>query len=163
MTAIGMTALVVALALLAYAYRIGTLFPKPRHPSDPAVAALDARFERQVREHTRRLAIVSKGDYYRDRDMLFWWRFADNFGANPSTPYLFNALPLLGFLLPSPIWGLGAHDAVVLIARVPPPCDYYSLTTYAMFMPRYPALPFASLGDSVNNANLKQHEGLFAQ
>lgn len=94
--------------------------------------------------------------------MLFWWRFADNFGANPNTPYMFNALPLLGFLLPSPVWSLGAKDAVVLLARLPPHCEYFSFTTYAMFMPRYPPLPFASLGDSINHANIKHVGGLFA-
>jgi len=62
-------------------------------------------------------------------------------------------------------WNLGAHDAVVLLARKPPAVEYFSFTTFALFMPRRgrPMLPFASLGDSVNSANL-QHadDGLFA-
>jgi len=125
------------------------------------VASLGRRFQAAIEEATG-IVLASKGMFYRDRDMLFWWRFADNFGANPSTPYMFNALPLLGFLLPSPIWSLGKRDAIVLIARVPPPCEYFSLTLYAMFRPQYPALPFASLGDSINHLNIKQHDGLFA-
>lgn len=147
---------------MAYLYQIGALFPsRPPRPEDLAVARLDAAFESTLRASPG-LKVSSKGMFFRDRDMLFWWRFADNFGANPNTPYMFNALPLLGFLLPSPIWSLGAHDAVVLLARVPPRCEYYSFTTYAMFLPRHPPLAFASLGDSINHANIKQHEGLFA-
>jgi len=149
-------------ALTAYMYQIGALFPTINSPTDSAVASLGRRFQAAIEEATG-IVLASKGMFYRDRDMLFWWRFADNFGANPSTPYMFNALPLLGFLLPSPIWSLGKRDAIVLIARVPPPCEYFSLTLYAMFRPQYPALPFASLGDSINHLNIKQHDGLFAQ
>lgn len=74
------------------------------------------------------------------------------------------ALPLLGFLLPSPMWNLGEHDAVVLLSRLPPQVEYFSFTTFALFMPRRhrPLLPFASLGDSVNNANIRSANGLFA-
>ena len=149
------------LALALLAHLVGVLLPISPQPSDPAVASLSLRFRERVVASSG-LAISSTGSFFRDRDMVFWWRFADNFGANPSTPYMFNALPLLGCLLPSPIWGLGARDAVVLLARVPPPCEYWSLTVYAMFMPRQPPLPFASLGDSVNMMNVKQHDGLFA-
>ena len=39
----------------------------------------------------------------------------------------------------------GAFAAGVLLARVPPACEYWSLTLYAMFMRRHPRLPSASL------------------
>ena len=149
-------------ALVGYMWHIGALLPSSPAPTDPAVAALDERFQQSL-DRNLELAVSTKGMFFRDRDMLFWWRFADNFGANPNTPYMFNALPFLGFLLPSPIWSLGPRDAVVLLARLPPKCEYFSLTTYAMFMPRYPPLPFASLGDSINHANIKHDAGgLFA-
>jgi len=151
-----------ATAVAAYLYHLGALFPTPPAPTDPEVAKLDARFA-AVLSGEPDVVVGSKGTFKRDRDMLFWWRFADNFGANPNTPYMFNALPLLGFALPSPIWSLGAEDAVVLLARVPPRCEYYSFTTYAMFRPQHPPLTFASLGDSINHANIRRTTvGLFA-
>ena len=154
--------LVFALLVAVAAYLLGILLPSPPPPSDPAVATLDVRFHRHI-VASEELALSSKGHFFRDRDMTFWSLFADNFGANPSTPYMFNTLPLLGFLLPSPVWSLGRRDAVVLIARLPPRCEYFSITTYAMFWPRLPALPFASLGDSVNSKNIKHDDdGLFA-
>ena len=78
---------------------------------------------------------------------------------------MWNALPLIGFLLPSPMWSLGRHDAVVLIGRRPPAVEYFSFTTFALFTPRRggPLLPFSSLGDSFNHLNLRTTEyGLFA-
>ena len=156
------TLLALIAAATAYFYQIGAIFPTAHKPVDPDVAKLDSTFQ-SVLSTALGLVLESRGMFFRDLDMLFWWRFADNFGANPNTPYMFNALPLLGFLLPSPVWSLGAQDAVVLLARVPPPCEYFSFTTYAMFRPQSPALPFASLGDSINHLNIKQHNGLFAQ
>ena len=98
----------------------------------------------------------------RDRDTFFWSLFTDKFGSNPNTPYMWLAFPLLGFLLPSPMWRLGAHDAIVLLSRVPPATTYFSFTSFALFMPRR-GLPFSSLGDSVNNLNIRADEhGLFA-
>jgi hypothetical protein len=96
------------------------------------------------------------GSFLRDRDTPFWKLFTDKFGANPNTPYMWNALPLAGLLLPSPMWSLGREDAVVLLARVPPPVEYFSFTTFALFMPRRgkPLLPFSSLGESVSSAHL---------
>ncbi|KAL1504155.1 hypothetical protein AB1Y20_010564 [Prymnesium parvum] len=146
-------------ALLSYFG--GLLMPTAPAAVDPAVSSLATRFESFVRSQGPPLTVGSKGALVRDRDTFFWRRFTDLFGANPNTPYMWNTLPFLGFLLPSPFWNLGVRDAVVLIARVPPPCEYFSFTTFALFMPRI-GLPFASLGDSVNNANIRQHDGLFA-
>ena len=69
---------------------------------------------------------------------------------------MWNALPLAGLRRPSPMGSLGRADAVVLRARVPPPVEYFSFTTFALFMPRRgkPLLPFSSLGDSVSSAHL---------
>ncbi|CAK9080736.1 unnamed protein product [Durusdinium trenchii] len=54
------------------------------------------------------------------------------------------------------------QDAVVLIARRPPSVEYFSFTSFALWVPRR-GLQFSSLGDSVNNLNLQQtEEGLFA-
>lgn len=149
-------------ALLAW--WIGALLPTPPKPTDPDVARLDSAFEAHI-EANDGLAVSSKGHFLRDRDTLFWKLFTDKFGANPNTPYMWSALPLVGFLLPSPMWNLGRDDAVVLLARVPPRVEYFSFTTFALFMPRRkpkPILPFASLGDSVNSANVKHANGLFA-
>jgi hypothetical protein len=148
--------------LLAY---IGALLPTPPTPKDPDVAALNEKFTAAVGSRNGDgLSVLSKGFFLRDRDTLFWKLFTDLFGANPNTPYMWSTLPLIGFLLPSPMWSLGAHDAVVLLSRVPPEVDYFSFTTFALFTPRRnkPILPFASLGDSVNNKNIKHHNGLFA-
>ena len=67
---------------------------------------------------------------------------------------MWSALPLIGFLLPSPMWNLGEKDAVVLLARKPPTVEYFSFTTFALFMPGR-GLTFSSLGDSVNSHNIK--------
>lgn len=75
---------------------------------------------------------------------------------------MWNALPLMGFGLPSPMWNLGQRDAVVLLSRLPPPAEYFSFTSFALFVPGR-GLPFASLGDSVNNKNIRHTpDGLFA-
>jgi hypothetical protein len=75
---------------------------------------------------------------------------------------MWNALPLFGYLFPSPMWSLKRDDAVVLLSRLPPDVEYFSFTTFALFMPSR-GLPFSSLGDSVNNLNIKTTEsGLFA-
>lgn len=149
-------------ALLAW--WIGALLPTPPTPTDPDVAHLDSKFQAYI-EANAGLDVSSKGHFLRDRDTLFWKLFTDKFGANPNTPYMWSAMPLIGFLLPSPMWNLGRNDAIVLLARVPPSVEYFSFTTFALFMPRrkpQPILPFASLGDSVNSANIKHADGLFA-
>ena len=160
-TLIGATSVGLLAALWA-----GLLFPSQPAPSDPDVAALGRRFDAAIADAAG-LAVTSRGALRRDRDTTFWSLFTDVFGSNPNTPYMWNALPLLGFLLPSPMWSLGREDAVVLICRVPPKVDYFSFTTFALFVPRrlggQPLLPFSSLGDSVNNLNVKATEdGLFA-
>jgi hypothetical protein len=88
-----------------------------------------------------------------DQKTFFWNFFTDRFGSNPTTPYMWNALPLFGFLLPSPMWSLKRDDAVVLLSRLPPEVEYFSFTTFALFMPSR-GLPFSSLADSVNNLNI---------
>ena len=52
----------------------------------------------------------------------------------------------------------------MLLARVPPPAEYFSFTSFALLTPRRgkPLLPFSSLGDSVNGQNIAHHDGLFA-
>ena len=72
----------VGAAVAAYMYQIGALFPTINAPIDPTVALLGARFQAAIDEAASGIAVASKGMFYRDRDMLFWWRFADNFGAN---------------------------------------------------------------------------------
>ena len=147
----------VAVAYLAY------LGLTPPSPTDEGVAKLDTAFTAAIAK-SHGLSVSSKGYFLRDRDTFFWKLFTDKFGANPNTPYMWCTLPFIGFLLPSPMWNLGEHDAVVLLSRVPPAVEYFSFTTFALFMPRRgkPLLPFASLGDSVNNMNIKHEDGLFA-
>ena len=140
------------------------LLPSDPRPSDPGVAAIAEAFDAAI-SAAGKVSILSRGALRRDRDTLFWSLFTDIFGSNPNTPYMWNALPLVGFLLPSPMWSLGRHDAVVLLARRPPEVEYFSFTTFALFMPRRgkPLLPFSSLGDSFNNLNLRStDDGLFA-
>ena len=150
-----------ALALCVLAYIAGALLPTAPPPKDADVARLSAGFWDAVHRGGG-LAVHSRGFFLRDRDTLFWKLFTDKFGANPNTPYMWSTLPLVGFLLPSPMWSLGPLDAVVLLARVPPKVEYFSFTTFALFMPRR-GLPFSSLGDSVNNANIQHStDGLFA-
>ena len=93
------------------------LFPSdPPPPSDADVAALSVGFDAMVRASSQ-LSISSRGALKRDRDTFFWSLFTDKFGSNPNTPYMWSALPLLGFLLPSPMFSLGPQDAVVMISR----------------------------------------------
>ena len=65
------------------------------------------------------LQVSSVGALRRDRDTTFWSFFTDKFGSNPNTPYMWNALPLMGVGLPSPMWSLGEQDAVVMLSRLP--------------------------------------------
>ena len=153
----------IAVAVLAVlAACAGLFFPTTPKPSDHSVAALAEAFESSLEPG---LELSTRGALRRDRDTFFWSLFTDIFGSNPNTPYMWNALPLLGFFLPSPMWSLGSTDAVVLLARRPPSVEYFSFTTFALFMPRrsQPALPFSSLGDSFNSLNLRHtDDGLFA-
>jgi len=106
--------------------------------------------------------IQSQGVLKRDRDTLFWSRFSDAFGSNPNTPYMYVTLPLFGFLLSSPMWHMERKDAAVLISRKPPEVEYFSYTTFSLWKPKT-GLPFASLGDSVNNLNIHHaDDGIFA-
>ncbi|CAK0795980.1 unnamed protein product, partial [Prorocentrum cordatum] len=106
----------------------------PPQATDPEVAALAQRFDARVRDAAH-LSVSRRGELRRDRDTTLWALLADHFGSNPSTPYMFNVLPLWGFLLPSPIYHIRR--------RVP--------------------VPFSSLGDSVNSFNIKASaDGLFA-
>ena len=108
---------VVAVAVAAYLVGIGVILPAPPTPTDPGVAMLDIKFAERIAREDSGLSISSKGWLLRDRDTTFWKMFTDKFGANPNTPYMWSALPLIGFLLPSPMWNLGKQDAVVLLAR----------------------------------------------
>ena len=94
---------VAALAMLAT--WAGLLFPSTPKPSDRSVAALAEAFESSLESG---LELSTRGALRRDRDTFFWSLFTDIFGSNPNTPYMWNALPLLGFLLPSPMWSLGS-------------------------------------------------------
>lgn len=139
----------------------GVLLPRPPKPADPEVAAMSAQLQRHI-SATSGISVYSKGVLKRDRDTFFWSLFTEKFGSNPNTPYMWYALPAFGFGLPSPMWHLWRKDAVVLLARLPPQVTYFSFTTFALWMPRR-GLPFSSLGDSVNNLNIKHTEhGLFA-
>ncbi|CAE7472831.1 GIP [Symbiodinium sp. CCMP2456] len=151
-------AIVAAVAAALYG---GVLFPQTPSPADPDVSKLSQRFTDVIGESLN-LRISCKGQMVRDRDTFFWSLFTDKFGSNPNTPYMWNALPAFGFLLPSPMWNLRRDDAVVLIARRPPDVEYFSFTTFALWIPRR-GLQFSSLGDSVNNLNIRETpEGLFA-
>ena len=156
--------LLASMAVALAAVFVGVIPPQPPKPTDPDVALMDFKFGNNI-DGTSGLSVNSKGSLRRDRHTFFWSLFTDKFGANPNTPYMWSALPLIGFLLPSPMWNLGEKDAVVLLARKPPTVEYFSFTTFALFMPRRskPILPFSSLGDSVNNYNIKHAKnGLFA-
>lgn len=135
----------------------GVLFPQVPKPSDPDVAALSERFQAAI-DSLSGLSVSSIGQLVRDRDTLFWSLFADQFGSNPNTPYMWNALPAFGYLLPSPMWNLRRHDAVVMLARLPPRVEYFSFTSFALWMPRR-GLPFSSLGDSINTLNIQHTDG----
>ena len=130
------------------------------------MALLGESFEAQVRNKNfaDHLSVAGRGELKRDRDTTFWALLADHFGSNPNTPYMFSVLPLWGFLFPSPIYHIRQQDAVVLLARVPPEVEYFSFTTFAAWLPRRAIpIPFSSLGDSVNNLNIRRTgDGLFA-
>ena len=80
------------------------------------MAALSVGFDAMMRASSH-LSISSRGALKRDRDTFFWSLFTDKFGSNPNTPYMWSALPLMGFLLPSPMFSLGPQDAVVMLSR----------------------------------------------
>jgi len=97
------TAIAIASALVAIgAYVAAGAILQPPRPTDPGVLSLDLSFTEHIGATTN-LSISSKGFFLRDRDTFFWKLFTDKFGANPNTPYMWSALPLLGFLLPSPM------------------------------------------------------------
>ena len=72
------------LALIAAAtacfYQIGAIFPTAHKPVDPDVAKLDSTFQSVL--STALGLVLESENVLRDRDMLFWWRFADNFGKS---------------------------------------------------------------------------------
>eukprot|EP00434_Breviolum_minutum_P039856 symbB.v1.2.035399.t1/scaffold4703.1/size36139/2 len=140
----------------------GLLLPSPPPCSDAVVQSLAEHFEATLATTAAAVSVSCKGTMRRDRDTLFWSLFTDKFGSNPNTPYMWMALPAFGLFLPSPMWHMKRQDAVVLIARRPPSVEYFSFTSFALWVPRR-GLQFSSLGDSVNNLNLNQTEsGLFA-
>jgi len=102
-----------------------------------------------------------------DMDTFLWNHFAEKFGSNPSTPYMYSTLPLLlGGFLPSPMWSLQPHDAVVLLFKKPPAVDYFSFTTFCLASWKR-GFVFASLGDSLNSHSSKMvdassHDTVFA-
>ena len=110
------------------------LFPQTPEPTDPDVSKLSKSFADLIGS-SGSLSISCKGQLVRDRDLeakgqnpfslaflttgniisswtgdlgdtFFWSLFTDKFGSNPNTPYMWNALPAFGFLLPSPMWNL---------------------------------------------------------
>mmetsp|Transcript_423 Transcript_423/g.1085 ORF Transcript_423/g.1085 Transcript_423/m.1085 type:complete len:953 (+) Transcript_423:294-3152(+) len=133
----------------------------PPPPSDPIVRAAGEAFRSRMvldgddNPNPPVLHLTYTGALQHDAKTVFWNHFADRFGSNPSTPYMYSTLPLFGSVLPllSPMWNLrDPKDAVVLIARVPPKCDYFGLTTFALWVADgRPGIPFSSLGDSLNN------------
>mmetsp|Transcript_24329 Transcript_24329/g.36081 ORF Transcript_24329/g.36081 Transcript_24329/m.36081 type:complete len:852 (+) Transcript_24329:171-2726(+) len=135
----------------------------PPKSSDTDVANIGDKFKNHINSNSFQEAkITRQGVLKRDRDTFFWSLFSDAFGSNPNTPYMYVTLPLFGFLLPSPMWNLKQNDAVVLISRLPPELDYFSFTTFALWIPKT-RFPFGSLGDSLNNFNIKHtDDGLFA-
>ena len=147
---------------LVGALLVGLVMRSPLPPCEDAqVAAVAERFSAALGDAPG-LTVANRGELKRDRDTFFFKLFADAFGANPSTPYMWTALPLLRWLLPCPLWHVRRHDAVVLLARVPPPLEYFSLTTFAFWTPTRGAV-FGSLGDAVNHLNVKRDaDGLFA-
>ena len=95
---------------------VGLVMRSPLPPCEDAdVAAVAERFSAALSDDDAALSIVNRGELKRDRDTFFFKLFADAFGANPSTPYMWTALPLLRWLLPCPLWHVRRHDAVVLL------------------------------------------------
>ncbi|CAJ1449109.1 unnamed protein product, partial [Effrenium voratum] len=111
----------------------GLLFPSPPPCPDEEVSRLSADFQQALPQE---LTISCRGQLLRDRDTFFWSLFTDHFGSNPNTPYMWMALPAFGFLLPSPMWHVQPQDAVVLLARRPPEVEYFSFTSFALWVPR---------------------------
>ena len=168
-------------AVFAFLWQGLALYTKcwnPPTPSDPEVAALSERFQSmfldinsQGRNDDSRpdvidndYRIVSRGRLQWDQRTLLWNYFAEKFGSNPSTPYMYSVLPLWGFLpLPSPMWRLRHHEAVVLLTKHPPTVDYFSVTTFCLWSRRR-GFVFASLGDSVNSQTVRHdpRNGVFA-
>ena len=175
----------VAAVLLALAWQFTTT--SSVRPADPHVAHLSDTFERLLLEHTRPtqetttttthatsnhatpLSIHTRGSLNWSDDTFLWNWFSEKFGSNPNTPYMYNVLPLLGCwfpsFLPSPMWRLKHHDAVVLLAKQPPDVDYFSFTTFCLWSWKR-GFVFGSLGDSVNSQTIRvdaaKGRGLFA-
>ena len=135
----------------------------PPRSSDFEVATIGDNFRNHVNSKSfGNVKIQSQGVLKHTEDTFLWNRFGKAFGSNPNTPYMYVTLPLFGFLLPSPMWHMKQNDAAVLISRVPPEVEYFSYTTFSLWKPKT-GLPFGSLGDSVNNHNIRQtDEGIFA-
>ena len=145
-------------------------------PVDPDVGVMSDTFERLLLEHTRPtqetttttthatsnhtipLSIHTRGSLNWSDDTFLWNWFSEKFGSNPNTPYMYNVLPLLGCwfpsFLPSPMWRLKHHDAVVLLAKQPPDVDYFSFTTFCLWNWKR-GFVFGSLGDSVNSQTIR--------
>ncbi|CAB9501839.1 expressed unknown protein [Seminavis robusta] len=127
---------------------------------DPRVAAVSATFQELLHDDDNKnnndLTIANRGSFQWDMATFVWNRFAENFGSNWASPYMYNVLPFLGGL-PSPMWRLRHHEAVVLIANEPPPVDYFSITTFCLFSWKR-GLFFASLGDAINVLNIHDNQ-----
>ncbi|KAL7545331.1 hypothetical protein ACHAWF_008682 [Thalassiosira exigua] len=150
MNTMGKTIVVVSGAVLALAVLCQWLvFRGPPDPTDPLVSSIGRRFQEHFAGR-----IVKRGVLNWDQDTFVWNRFGEKFGSNPNTPYMYSLLPL-GGLLPSPMWRLRPHDAVVLIFKRPPPVEYFSATTFCLAS-RKRGFVFASLGDSLNSYNSKE-------
>ena len=157
----------VAILLLALAWQSATTDVRP---TDPQVATLSDRFEGLIATRTKQktsdVSIHFRGYFNWDQETFFWQFFGEKFGSNPNTPYMYSVLPILGrwfpSFLPSPMWRLQHHDAIVLLAKQPPDVDYFSFTTFCLWTWKR-GFVFASLGDSVNSQTIHpDDEGLFA-
>jgi hypothetical protein len=171
----GKTTWTVAVLLLALAWQSTT--STNVRPTDPDVANLSDRFESliidthtQTKEtttttttttrsgDTNTLSIHVRGYFNWSQNTFLWNWFGEKFGSNPNTPYMYNVLPILGrwlpSFLPSPMWRLRHHDAVVLLAKQPPSVDYFSFTTFCLWSKKR-GFVFASLGDSVNSQTIR--------
>ena len=143
------TGILVLLAALLWQW----LSRQPPPPTDPQVAKVSAQFQAALLttnndDHTT-LKIHKRGVLNWSLDTFVWSLFGGKFGSNPNTPYMYNILPL-GGLLPSPMWRLQPHDAVVLLFKRPPKVEYFSFTTFCLGSWKR-GLVFASLGDSLNS------------
>lgn len=85
--------------------------------------------------------------------------FVGLFSANPSSKYGLYSFQLLGddgevhegHEGAVPMWYLGAQDAVLWLGCTPPVAKYFSFRSYVFETPSPPAIPFGSMGDSLNN------------